>query len=658
MKAKAAIIITVSVLLISTLFSFLFFHDNKYEMNAPYGKSGNIQITEKDIIHQRVIFLIDDWEFYQNEIYNPEELLHLQPNPHYIFIGQYPNFSLMKGKNITKGTYRMVINHTKATQEIFIKIPEIFTEYSLYINGQLQDAYTGDILSLGNNEQTEILIQIHHSKHYYDGIYYPFAIGTIQAIQRMNFIQHTIYIGMAIFSLILFLFAITLRRQDKDSVFTIFAYMCLSFSLYCLYPIVHTLLSSYSTIAYRLEDFLNFLSIALLLKLCATIVKIDKHFLYRKCILPISILVVACVIIIPGLFLPNYKQLINAYGSFIDISKWISSLYLFYCAYFAFKSKNTYAIYILAGGTIFSITQLFNFFFNNLFEPIYGCWQAEYGSFIIILIYLMIVLKRNRILMKDNLILNEHLEQAIEQRTKEMEHLLEERKAFFSDVAHDLKAPLGAIQNYTRLIEQNDIHLDNEIRNYLHSIERKNQLMSERISSLQQITQLDKTKGVNEALSINKLLQSFYDENCPDADALGIHFQIQLLENDCMIYAQNEKVSILLENLFYNALSFTPFDGVITVLVSSDEEFVHIVFKDSGAGIHEDDLPHIFERFYSKRDNDSEKSGLGLYIVHMIVKELHGTISVESKLHEGTSFYIKIPLLHKVLNTLDDAFQL
>ena len=90
-------------------------------------------------------------------------------------------------------------------------------------------------------------------------------------------------------------------------------------------------------------------------------------------------------------------------------------------------------------------------------------------------------------------------------------------------------------------------------------------------------------------------------------------------------------------------------NGYIHINALHDDTFVTIHVEDNGIGIKEEDLPHIFERFYSKRKNEHEKSGLGLYIVSSILMEMHGQIDVRSQIGKGTIFTIRIPIITTTL---------
>ncbi len=98
-----------------------------------------------------------------------------------------------------------------------------------------------------------------------------------------------------------------------------------------------------------------------------------------------------------------------------------------------------------------------------------------------------------------------------------------------------------------------------------------------------------------------------------------------------------------LSNLLDNALKFTHQGGIVTVGVDREEDFVRFWVEDNGTGIHPDDLPHVFERFYRGRNSNQPGSGLGLSIVQTVAQAHGGSVGVESNPEKGTRFYVKIP---------------
>jgi len=112
------------------------------------------------------------------------------------------------------------------------------------------------------------------------------------------------------------------------------------------------------------------------------------------------------------------------------------------------------------------------------------------------------------------------------------------------------------------------------------------------------------------------------------------------------VYGDADQLKQVLVALIDNALKYTPYEGFVTLSLTTDKRHAVIKVSDTGIGILPDDLPHIFERFYRAdraRSRDRGGSGLGLTIVQNIVQEHGGNIEVESTPGRGSTFILNLP---------------
>ena len=138
---------------------------------------------------------------------------------------------------------------------------------------------------------------------------------------------------------------------------------------------------------------------------------------------------------------------------------------------------------------------------------------------------------------------------------------------------------------------------------------------------------------------------------CAEVDFLFAQCGVELdflADRDSRIIALDaEAIRKLLLNLLSNALKFTPKGGSVRVRVKTEGRFVKITVADTGMGIPEEALSHIFERFYrvdKARSRQTGGSGLGLAIVRAIVSRNRGEIRVDSQVGVGTRFYVTFPI--------------
>ncbi len=129
------------------------------------------------------------------------------------------------------------------------------------------------------------------------------------------------------------------------------------------------------------------------------------------------------------------------------------------------------------------------------------------------------------------------------------------------------------------------------------------------------------------------------------AEQQAIHLEVDIDSDVPYVEADIGLIERVLDNLIDNALKNTPEDGTIRLALNADGTFVTVNVADTGRGIAEDELPHIFQRFYKKPNNENAQvgAGLGLAIAQRII-ELHGSrLSVKSILHKGTQFNFALP---------------
>jgi signal transduction histidine kinase len=150
---------------------------------------------------------------------------------------------------------------------------------------------------------------------------------------------------------------------------------------------------------------------------------------------------------------------------------------------------------------------------------------------------------------------------------------------------------------------------------------------------------LEKTR-FDLSILIENTINHFHNDFAKDNKSLTHH------GNSLFIFADMDKLSQVLINLLSNAMKFTKPGDSVEVYHNESNNGAEIIISDTGAGISDEDLPHIFERFYRSDKSRSRKTGgagIGLTIVRSIVLAHGGSIKVSSKLNKGTEFIITLP---------------
>lgn len=217
------------------------------------------------------------------------------------------------------------------------------------------------------------------------------------------------------------------------------------------------------------------------------------------------------------------------------------------------------------------------------------------------------------------------------------------RTDFVSNVSHELKTPLAVLRNYGSLLEEPNLPEEKRLE-YAESINRVTKHLSELITNILKLNKLEaqklypNLKKCNLSEMLCECLIGFESEW--DNKNLEI---VTDIEDDVYINTDPEMLTIVWNNLFSNALKFTPDGGKISVNLKKNGNNVTVSVSDTGCGMNEATMKHIFDKFYQGDTSHSEKgNGLGLALVKRVIDILGGEIKVESTPGQGSVFTVKL----------------
>jgi len=240
------------------------------------------------------------------------------------------------------------------------------------------------------------------------------------------------------------------------------------------------------------------------------------------------------------------------------------------------------------------------------------------------------------------------MSQRIFDQISDLEQADQQRRELVSNISHDLRMPLAALQGHleTILLKQEKLTGDEtqRIEQALKHAERLGRLISE----LMELSTLDspKLKMKIEPFQLAELVQDIAQDLKPAASEKNIKLAVSQ-EEVPLVRGDIGLIERAVGNLLANSISYTPEDGSIYVEMSRTDTGVLMSVSDDGRGISPDDLPHIFERFYRGKDaRDKEKggTGLGLAIARRIIQLHGGDIEVRSEQNEGSIFTFSLPI--------------
>ena len=218
------------------------------------------------------------------------------------------------------------------------------------------------------------------------------------------------------------------------------------------------------------------------------------------------------------------------------------------------------------------------------------------------------------------------------------------KSAFLANMSHEIRTPLNAIVGFSNLLVDGDMAFKKEeIKEFLSLIHLNCEQLLALISDILDLSKIESNTMVFNITEqpLTPLLQ-----NILRAQQINVPQEVELLldlpATDTIITTDPLRLKQVINNLINNAIKFTS-KGTVTLGYKQNNDQVSIFVKDTGSGIDEDKINRIFERFY-KGDNFVQGTGLGLAISHTIIEHLKGTITVTSKVGEGSCFTIQHPV--------------
>ena len=218
------------------------------------------------------------------------------------------------------------------------------------------------------------------------------------------------------------------------------------------------------------------------------------------------------------------------------------------------------------------------------------------------------------------------------------------RESFVSNVAHEFKTPLSYIQGYALLLQDDDLPQAKRDE-YVGHINSATRHLSNMIGNLLEISNLSRPNAQLEVqrFSLDEQLRHIMAMVYPQIVRKGLDYELELEEVD--VEGNESLLEDAWMNLIANAVKYTQAGGAVVVTLERRSHQAIVKVCDTGCGMTEDQVKHAFDRFYQGESSHvSEGSGLGLAIVKAVVKKHNGTVSVRSKLLEGTEFTVIIPL--------------
>ncbi|MEM9920715.1 MAG: response regulator [Bacteroidota bacterium] len=235
---------------------------------------------------------------------------------------------------------------------------------------------------------------------------------------------------------------------------------------------------------------------------------------------------------------------------------------------------------------------------------------------------------------------------ALVEKNKRLEELDQLKTKFFTNISHEFRTPLTVISGMSKQIEEKP---ERWFSKGLQMIQHNTQDLLDLVNQILDLSRLEAGKMPLKLSQGNVLLLMSYlhEYFTPVADAKNIQLHSLMDEQELIMDFDGEKLHRILSNLLGNALKFTPENGHVYLIVNTQQHQLTIQVKDTGPGISEEAIPHLFDRFFQASNGADQQlpgSGIGLSLVKELTELMDGSISVSSQLGKGTTFTIQLPI--------------
>ncbi|ACL75897.1 sensor histidine kinase [Ruminiclostridium cellulolyticum] len=694
------------VLIVLAVCSLLIFsgctNESDKVITAPKSIGGVLDLTDWDFEKDGIIPLDGEWEFYWEEMLEWSDFQsHIPVKTGNIYVPGSWNKYKIDGKKLSSNgyaTYRLTVVTSSTSNTLALKIPRIFTAYSLWSNDGLLVSsgkiaknkegmvpqYYPKIVTLNPNGTTfQLIVQVSNFSHRSGGILESIKLGTERQIimaRENKLALELLLFGclmiMGIYHIVLFSF----RKKNLSPLY---------FGVYCVLIAIRTLfvgeiffIQLFPDFNWELQHKIQTLTFYAGVPIFATFVNSVFTDEFPKSALKFSqaagALFCLLVLLTPARIFTYFNPLYQVITLIVII--FVVRSFILACA-----RKRSGALIFTIGGLFFILTALNDIVFlsipfndNNLPYLRYIIVTGNLSSLgLIILVFsqsIMLAANFSKAfsqveVMSEQLIIADKqkntllssLEDKVRERTMDLEEsnrqlesvcknlsLMERtRKDLLTSISHDLRTPMTLIRGYTEAFLDDMVNNKEDQKKYLKLIHNKIIGLSNLTDNIFELSQLEsrEIKLELQKVSMADIMAKLDSKYRYDVENAGLNYIVEIPDEALdYIYIDINQMDRVFSNLIYNAIKHTP-KGSITVTSSLSGDYVLYCISDTGKGISHDDIPYVFDRFYTgskSRNSSSSGGGLGLAIVKEIVEYHGGSVRVKSTPNEGSSFIVTI----------------
>lgn len=646
----------------------------------PLAVKGTMDLSKRNM-DQQIFELNGEWEFYWGNLYDPPALQH-PTDPRYYPVPHVWSNNGISLSNEGYATYRLrlTISEDEVKQPKAIYMPSVATSYKLWVNGvfQAENGKVGKtakdmipqnfpriIIFQPKKTDIDIVIQVANFVQRKGGLWEPIRFGNVQPIllAKLKKVSFELFLIGSLAVIALYHFGLYfVYLKDKSSLYFACFALCIAIRSLLLGETIFLRLFPEASweIAVKVEYWTATFGTVFFVCYVYELFTKEMSSIIRNSLVIIGLTFSFIILITPARIYTHGMQLMQLY----IVSAFLYLIYVYGRA--AIRGLPGSRLNLLAILILFSFILNDIFYYNQLIPTGYllplGLFFFIFGQAVIILLRFSHAFHEKDRLNKELHSLTNTLENRVISRTLELEeskqklekvhqellHLEQSRRQLFSNISHDLRTPLTAIQGYLKAMLDGVIQKDDP--KYLKLLYEKSVYTYRLLQDLLHLSKLQ-SKEIQfqiEEVPILEFINHLFHKYEWDIKSRGLHAELQMEECPDFVMAQIDRIRMeqVFSNLISNAVKFTPSGGRITVYTQLEAHEIRVEIRDTGEGISKEILPYIFQRYYKEPapHSNQEGMGLGLAISKEIIEYHQGKIGVASEIEKGSTFYFTLPV--------------
>jgi len=246
----------------------------------------------------------------------------------------------------------------------------------------------------------------------------------------------------------------------------------------------------------------------------------------------------------------------------------------------------------------------------------------------------------------------------------ESEKLEQTRHEYVSNVSHELRTPITAMRGLLEPLNDGMVKSDEKKQQYYSILLRETIRLSNLIDDMLELSRIqtsERTIDLGPVNLHNDLIDMAIRFNVL-AEQKDIHFSAINIEHSYpAVWGQADRITQIMTIIMENAVKFTPENGKINFIIDAQTENLSLLIQDNGTGIKSEDLPYVFERFYkADKSHNEQGTGLGLSIAAELAEQMGHSLSVSSKVNQGSTFTLSMPYARDIMKSelhLKDVYE-